>query len=165
MRSPNQIRGNYFFLENYVTLEGAVTHNVLYYTNLSSLLVTKCGFMIMIIYPLPTYRTWFGPVVSGRVWGHLAACSVFLWPVYPAMGDRAFSNISPRLWNSLPQHLKDTHDISRFQHSLKTHLFRLAYQDIEWTFLLVLDQRLWMLRQRVPEAGWNVTECPVPIAG
>ena len=46
-------------------------------------------------------------------------------------GDRAFSNISPRLWNSLPQHLKDTHDISRFQHALKTHLFRLAFADIE----------------------------------
>ena len=39
---------------------------------------------------------------------------------------RAFSNFSPRLWNSLPQHLKDTHDISRFQQSLKTHLFRIS---------------------------------------
>ena len=33
-------------------------------------------------------------------------------------------------------------DISRFQHSLKTHLFRLAYKDIKSNFLLVLDQPL-----------------------
>ena len=30
LRSRNQIRGKYFFLENYVTSEGAVSHNVLY---------------------------------------------------------------------------------------------------------------------------------------
>ena len=30
LRSRNQIRGNYFFLENYVTSERAVSHNVLY---------------------------------------------------------------------------------------------------------------------------------------
>ena len=30
-RSQNQIRGNYFFSENYVTLEGAVSHNVIFY--------------------------------------------------------------------------------------------------------------------------------------
>ena len=29
LRSQNQICGNYFFLENYVTSEGAVSHNVL----------------------------------------------------------------------------------------------------------------------------------------
>ena len=29
LRSRNQIRGNYFFLENYGTPEGAVSHNVL----------------------------------------------------------------------------------------------------------------------------------------
>ena len=31
---------NYLFLENYVTSEGAVSHNVLYTINLSPLLVT-----------------------------------------------------------------------------------------------------------------------------
>ena len=45
-------------------------------------------------------------------------------------GDRAFSNLAPRLWNSLPQSLRDTHDISHFQNSLKTHLFRLAFEHI-----------------------------------
>ena len=89
-------------------------------------------------YLIPTYRAWFSPVVSGRVWHHREACSMFLWPVYPAMGTGHSENIAPGLTNSLPQHLKDTHDISRFQHSLKTHLFRLAYADIEWNFLLVL---------------------------
>ena len=40
-------------------------------------------------------------------------------------GDRAFSNPSPRLWNSLPQHFKDTHLTNPT--SSQTHLFRLAY--------------------------------------
>ena len=34
LRSQNQIRGNYFFLENCVTSEGAVSHNVLYHQTL-----------------------------------------------------------------------------------------------------------------------------------
>ena len=39
---------NYFFVENYVTSEGAVSHSVLYYQELP-LLVTKWGFMLIII--------------------------------------------------------------------------------------------------------------------
>ena len=39
---------NYFFLENYATSEGAVSHNV-YTINLSPLLVTEKGFMLIII--------------------------------------------------------------------------------------------------------------------
>ena len=35
LRSQNQIRWKYFFLENYITLEGAISHNVLYYQQLS----------------------------------------------------------------------------------------------------------------------------------
>ena len=50
-------------------------------------------------------------------------------------GDRAFSNLAPRVWKSLPQSLRDTHDISHFQNSLKTHLFRLAFEHI-WDFFL-----------------------------
>ena len=34
---------------------------------------------------------------------------------------------SPRLWNSLPENLRKIHDISIFQHQLKTHLFTLAF--------------------------------------
>ena len=42
-----KLKENYFFLENYVTSEGDVSHNVLY--NLSPLLVFKKGFMMIII--------------------------------------------------------------------------------------------------------------------
>jgi len=43
---------------------------------------------------------------------------------YSTFGDRTFGAASPRLWNSLPSHLKDT-DISysEFRWSLKTFLF------------------------------------------
>ena len=39
---------NYFFLKNYVTSEGAVSHNVLYHQPLP-ITVTKKGFMPIII--------------------------------------------------------------------------------------------------------------------
>ena len=42
-------------------------------------------------------------------------------------GDRAFSISAPRLWNTLPQHLKDSTSCQAFKKCLKTHLFRLAH--------------------------------------
>jgi len=42
-------------------------------------------------------------------------------------GERAFSNYAPRLWNNLPQHLKDAPSIQAFKKGLKTQLFRTAY--------------------------------------
>uniref|UniRef100_A0A8C5A3Y9 Reverse transcriptase domain-containing protein n=1 Tax=Gadus morhua TaxID=8049 RepID=A0A8C5A3Y9_GADMO len=44
-----------------------------------------------------------------------------------SLGDRAFSRISPRLWNSLPQHIRDSESLTIFQSRLKTHLFSFAY--------------------------------------
>ena len=42
-------------------------------------------------------------------------------------GDRSFSYAAPRLWNSLPVHIRHSQNLSTFKTSLKTHLFRLAY--------------------------------------
>ena len=42
-------------------------------------------------------------------------------------GYRAFSISAPRLWNALPQHLKDSTSCQAFKKCLKTHLFRLAH--------------------------------------
>ena len=42
-------------------------------------------------------------------------------------GDCAFSISAPRLWNALPQHLKDSTSCQAFKKCLKTHLFRLAH--------------------------------------
>ena len=42
-------------------------------------------------------------------------------------GDRAFSISAPRLWNALPQRLKDSTSCQAFKKCLKTHLFRLAH--------------------------------------
>ena len=42
-------------------------------------------------------------------------------------GDRAFSISAPRLWNALPQHLKESTSCQAFKKCLKTHLFRLAH--------------------------------------
>ena len=42
-------------------------------------------------------------------------------------GDRAFSSAAPKLWNSLPDHIKSKHTLTSFKSSLKTFLFKLAY--------------------------------------
>ena len=38
-------------------------------------------------------------------------------------GDRAFSIIAPVLWNGLPSHIRDSHNVQTFKKNLKTHLF------------------------------------------
>ena len=42
-------------------------------------------------------------------------------------GDRSFSVIAPKLWNSLPMHIKDCDSIPNFKKKLKTFLFTQAY--------------------------------------
>ena len=60
-------------------------------------------------------------------------------------GDRGFSITAPRLWNSLPENLREIHNIFIFQQQLKTHLFTLAFPNT-WEFpLFHLDRRLWMI--------------------
>uniref|UniRef100_A0A8C5BDZ8 Reverse transcriptase domain-containing protein n=1 Tax=Gadus morhua TaxID=8049 RepID=A0A8C5BDZ8_GADMO len=44
-----------------------------------------------------------------------------------SMGARSFSCSAPRLWNSLPPHIKQSDTISTFKSQLKTHLFKLAH--------------------------------------
>ena len=39
-------------------------------------------------------------------------------------GDRAFSAAAPRLWNSLPEHLRSCSSETQFRRLLKTHLFK-----------------------------------------
>ncbi|KAK5911473.1 hypothetical protein CgunFtcFv8_005644 [Champsocephalus gunnari] len=40
-----------------------------------------------------------------------------------SFGDRAFSVAAPKLWNSLPQYLRESESLTLFQSRLKTHLF------------------------------------------
>jgi len=42
-------------------------------------------------------------------------------------GDRAFANAAPRLWNSLPQVLRNSTSLDTFKSSLKAHLFKEAF--------------------------------------
>ena len=44
--------------------------------------------------------------------------------------DRAFSNIAPRLWNSLLTYLRQMHNITLFKQKLKRHLFHLLSKQI-----------------------------------
>ena len=42
-------------------------------------------------------------------------------------GDRAFAACAPRLWNHLPDHIKNSDNIDIFKTKLKTYLFETAY--------------------------------------
>lgn len=43
------------------------------------------------------------------------------------MGDRAFSSLAPKLWNSLPIEIRQAKSFGIFKSQLKTHFFRLAF--------------------------------------
>lgn len=45
-------------------------------------------------------------------------------------GDRAFAVIGPKLWNSLPAHIKAAQTLSIFKSALKTYFFSLAFNVI-----------------------------------
>ena len=44
------------------------------------------------------------------------------------LGDRSFTKAAPAVWNSLPVELRQISDTDSFKSSLKTHLFRAAYE-------------------------------------
>ena len=41
------------------------------------------------------------------------------------LGDRAYIWAAPKLWNSLPYHVRNENDFNKFKILLKTHLFNL----------------------------------------
>ena len=43
------------------------------------------------------------------------------------LGDRAYMCAAPKQWNSLPYHVRNEIDFSKFKILLKTHLFNLAF--------------------------------------
>lgn len=49
-------------------------------------------------------------------------------PSQKTLGDRAFANFAPVVWNAIPQNIREAQNIDTFKRNLKTHLFRLAYQ-------------------------------------
>ena len=48
-------------------------------------------------------------------------------PSHKRYGDRAFSVAGPKLWNRLPSELQNSDTVKSFKKSLKTHLFKQAY--------------------------------------
>ena len=44
------------------------------------------------------------------------------------IGDRAFSVCAPKLWNLLPEEVKNETTLDSFKTALKTYYFRLAYE-------------------------------------
>ena len=43
------------------------------------------------------------------------------------LGDRVFAVASPRLWNSLPEELRNKSDINDFKRHFKVHIFTKAF--------------------------------------
>jgi len=58
------------------------------------------------------------------------ASTVLVFPkgkMLSIFGDRTFSMAAPKLWNALPAELRSISSSSTFKSSLKTHLFKLAF--------------------------------------
>ncbi len=55
-------------------------------------------------------------------------------------GDQAFSVVGPKLWNSLPIHIRIASTLSIFKSTLKTDFFSLAFNvfwlAVQWSFIL-----------------------------
>ena len=47
--------------------------------------------------------------------------------VHKRYGERAFSVAGPKLWNVLPESLRKSNSLHVFKKSLKTHIFKVAY--------------------------------------
>ena len=45
-----------------------------------------------------------------------------------SFGDRSFAYAAPHLWNKLPQHIRTLEDLDEFKSSVKTQLYREAYE-------------------------------------
>ena len=43
------------------------------------------------------------------------------------LGDRAFENVAPKVWNRLPLEIRHCQSLNAFKVLLKTHLFKLAF--------------------------------------
>ena len=79
LRSQNQIVENDFFLENYVTSEGAVSHNVLYYQQLSITRYQVSFYANNNLYcPLPILSTAFNVFNHSFVYAIVPPWKIFL---------------------------------------------------------------------------------------
>ena len=57
-------------------------------------------------------------------------------------GERGFSYVGPKAWNSLPTNLHELTNTDTFQKQLKTHQFKIAY---EWQNVTLLMHH-WSLQ-------------------
>ncbi len=53
-------------------------------------------------------------------------------------GGMAFSCAAPKLWSSLPLHIRQLDSISHFKVQIKTYLFRIAFNDLLDVIMLVI---------------------------
>ncbi len=64
----------------------------------------------------------------------LRSSSQFLLSVprshFKTKGDRAFAVAAPRLWNSLPLHIRSSPSISLFKSALKTHFYSVCFNSV-----------------------------------
>ena len=54
-------------------------------------------------------------------------CLLSVPRTFSSYGDRAFYASAPKLWNSLPSDLRFCNSLDTFKSTLKTHLFKIAY--------------------------------------
>ena len=85
---------------------------------------------------LRTCRTWWHPSLTCLVvrdWDPPAASDRYELPrLKLKIGKRSFSFSGPKAWNSLPSNLQELTSTDTFKKLMKTHLFKLAFGELEW---------------------------------
>ena len=68
-----------------------------------------------------------------------------------AYGHHSFSYYAPIIWNSLPDHIKNSESVSTFQQCLKTFLFRNNYYiEFHLDFIYLIVSALRILQNYAP---------------
>ena len=84
---------------------------------------------------LRTCRTWWHPSLTCLVvrdWESSSSFQYELPRLKLKFGERSFSFSGPKAWNSLPSNLQELTNTDTFKKLLKTHLFKLAFGELEW---------------------------------
>ena len=64
---------------------------------------------------------------TSNSWHYSCPRSVYCRSIVFLLGDRAFENAAPKVWNRLPIEIRQCQSLNIFKVLLKTHLFKLAF--------------------------------------
>ena len=95
---------------------------------------------------LRTCRTWWHPSLTCLVVRDWDPQQLPIWTSTVGLlkfGERSFLFSGPKAWNSLPSNLQELTNTDTFKKLLKTHLFKLAFGELEWFCWCTISHCRW----------------------